>query len=119
VIASLSYEHFNEGDLVIGLDEISPSIYLIHDGQVDVSHKDSKWTLLSYEEGSYIGDTSYIFRILNQYSFKPKQSSSNGLLIYSLKDKYLSDIFDNFPRFESLLKVRALQRHHYIRKLKK
>lgn len=119
VIASLSYEHFFEGELIIGLDEISPSIYLIQDGQVEVSHKDSKYVLLQYDEGSYIGDTSFIFRILNQYSFKPKQSSNNGLFIYSLKEKYLTEIFHDFPKFENLLKIRALRRHHYLRKIKK
>ena len=65
VIASLSYEHFMDGDLIIGIDEISSAIFLIQEGQVEVSHKNSFWTLLEFDEGSYIGDTSYIYRILN------------------------------------------------------
>jgi signal-transduction protein with cAMP-binding, CBS, and nucleotidyltransferase domain len=97
VIASLKYEHFQRpGDLVIPINEISDGIYLIHEGQVEVSHKNIDHKLLEYDSGSYIGDTSFIFRILNQYMFKAKQSSLNGLLIYSLKEKYLNDIFETF-----------------------
>lgn len=38
--------------------------------------------------------------------------------MYSLHDKYLQEIFGNFPIFQDVLKVRALRRHHYLRKLK-
>jgi len=94
---------------MIALGQVSSCIYLIQKGQVEVSYqyvskiyseqhnKDRDNKLLQFDAGSYIGDTSYIFRILNQYSYRPKQSSVNGLMIYSLNEKYLSQIFKNFP----------------------
>ena len=118
VIASLQYEHYQLGDLVMEIGEVSSCIYMIQEGQVDVSYKDSPYVLLEYDGGSYIGDTSYIFGILNQYKYTTRQASCNGLLIYSLQEKYLEEILDTYPEFKSLLKLRALRRHHYLRKLK-
>lgn len=98
--------------------EVSSCIYMIQEGQVDVSYKNSSYVLLEYDSGSYIGDTSYLFRILNLYSYTTRQASGNGLLIYSLHEKYLEDILNTYPEFKSLLKLRALRRHRYLRKLK-
>lgn len=61
VIASLSYEHFESKDSILRLDVVSQALYFIYDGQVEVSYKDSENVLLIYDQGSYIGDTSYIF----------------------------------------------------------
>ena len=38
--------------------------------------------------------------------------------IFSLQENYLDEIFKDFPRFLNLLKIRALRRHRYLRKLK-
>lgn len=38
--------------------------------------------------------------------------------IYGLQDQYLSGIFYDYPIFKNVLKIRALRRHRYIRKLK-
>ena len=45
--------------------------------------------------------------------------SQNRLKIYSLQECYLQEIFEAYPEFKNVLKIRALRRHHYIRKLKK
>lgn len=118
VISSLQYEHYNQDEILIPINEISNGIYLVQEGNIDVSYKDHDIKFLQFDAGCYIGDTSYIFRTLNQYCYKVRQSSQSGLLVYSIQDRYLSQIFAEFPRFESILKIRALRRHHYQRKLK-
>jgi CRP-like cAMP-binding protein len=104
---------------MLALDEVSEAIYFIHEGIVEVSYKQSDYALVQFEEGSYIGDISYIYKIFNQYTYRTKYSPDEKLLtIYSLKDKYLASIFNAYPKFERIMKIRALRRHHYIRKLK-
>lgn len=99
---------------------MSQALYFVYDGQVEVSYKDNENVLLIYDQGSYIGDTSYIFQIRNQYRYRqaPSKDGKTPFRVYSLQDKYLQDIFGNFPQFKDVLKVRGLRRHHYLRKLK-
>ena len=39
-------------------------------------------------------------------------------IIYSLRDCYLEEIFNEFPKFKQIMTIKALRRHHYFRKLK-
>ena len=55
------------------LNQVATAFYFIFEGQVEVSYKENDDVLLLYENGSYFGDTSLIFGIRNQYSFKLKQ----------------------------------------------
>ena len=54
----------------IPLDVVSKSLYLIDNGKVDVYYQESEHALVHYEDGSYFGDISYIFKAKNQYKFK-------------------------------------------------
>jgi len=76
VIASLSYENFEPDENILRLDVVSSGIFFIYDGEVEVSYKLNEYVLLIYDQGSYIGDTSYIFQIRNQYQYKTKQGNT-------------------------------------------
>ena len=39
--------------------------------------------------------------------------------VYALNERHLEQIFKDFEEFEKVLKVRALRRHHYLRKIKR
>ena len=118
VISCLSYEHFEPLESILRLDVVSSEIYFIYEGQVDVTYKERENVLIHFEEGSYIGDTSYIFEIRNQYKYRCVANSKTKARIYGLHDQYLQDIFNSFPEFKNVLRIRALRRHHYLRKLK-
>ena len=83
VIASLSYENFEPDENILRLDVVSSGIFFIYDGEVEVSYKLNEYVLLIYDQGSYIGDTSFIFQIRNQYQYKSKQGNAQTR-IYSL-----------------------------------
>ena len=70
VIASLSYEHFEPDESILRLDVVSSEIYFIYEGEVEVSYKEHGNVIIYFDKGSYIGDTSYIFKIRNQYKYK-------------------------------------------------
>ena len=92
IIASLSYEHFETKDSILRLDVVSQALYFIYDGQVEVSYKQSDQVILVYDQGSYIGDASYIFQIRNQYKYRQapvKSGMKSNFRIYSLQDRYL------------------------------
>lgn len=118
VIASLSYEHFEPQESILRLDVVSSEIYFIYEGEVEVTYKEHDDVLIYFDQGSYIGDTSYIFEIRNQYKYRCIQDGKSKARIYALHDKYLVEIFNDFPDFKNVLKIRALRRHHYLRKLK-
>jgi hypothetical protein len=61
VCASLQYEHVCCHTSLIRLGVVSTGIYFIHEGHAHVFSKDSTHPLLYFEEGSYIGDISFIF----------------------------------------------------------
>lgn len=65
VIASLSYEHFEPNESILRLDVVSSEIYFIYEGEVVVTYKERENVLIHFDQGSYIGDTSYIFEIRN------------------------------------------------------
>jgi hypothetical protein len=47
-------------------------------------------------EGSYFGDVSYMFKLLNKYKYMvvtPPKDQDKSTKFYSLKDKYIFDIF--------------------------
>lgn len=118
VIASLSYEHFEPHESILRLDVVSSEIYFIYEGEVEVTYKDRENVLIHFDQGSYIGDTSYIFEIRNQYKYRCVADGKTKARIYGLHDKYLVEIFNDFPDFKNVLRIRALRRHHYLRKLK-
>ena len=96
---------------------MSQKIYFILSGIVDVFHMDSKDSLVHFKEGSYFGEVSYIFKVRNKYSFIPRPKTKYQ--IFSLKSKAIDEMFDNYPDFKSLLQIRGLRRHLYLRKLKR
>jgi signal-transduction protein with cAMP-binding, CBS, and nucleotidyltransferase domain len=118
VIASLSYEHFEPEESILRLDVVSSEIYFIYEGEVEVTYKDRDNVLIYFDQGSYIGDTSYIFKIRNQYKYRCIADGKSKPRIYALHDKYLFEIFNDYPAFKNVLQIRALRRHHYLRKLK-
>ena len=125
VSAGLTYQYyFDEENSIISLDEISPALHFIVEGSVDMYYKHHDCPLVTLENGSYFGDISCIFRIKNQYSFIPKlQKANNEDLVsnqkfYSIDEDYLGLIFKQFPGFMDLMKIRALRRQRYYRKLK-
>ena len=102
----------------IPLDVVATSLYLIDNGRVDVFYQESEHALVHYDDGSYFGDISYIFKAKNQYKFK-LQNKDKDTKIYSIRNVYLDPILDMFPDFKKILTVRALRRQHYMRRLHK
>ena len=80
--------------------------------------KDSDIPMILYDSGSYIGDTSYIFRIRNNFGYYFKTESLDNQ-VFSLQEPYIDEILEDFPVLHSVLKIRALRRHRYLRKLRK
>ena len=117
IVASLTYEHFEMGENMLPLNEITEQIFFVHDAEVTVAYKTWPHQLLLFEQGSYFGDTSYLFKIINHYRYT-LQSHPESSRIYSLHAKYLESILEDFDDFASVLKIRALRRHRYLRKLK-
>jgi hypothetical protein len=95
ITSSLSYEHVDniESDYsMIKTDVVSSGIFFIFRGSVSVYCKDvNEHALLIFEDGSYFGDISFIFQVINQYKYKPTVSNSSKF--FSLQDKYLDEIF--------------------------
>lgn len=120
IASSLSYEHIDNIDnnySMIKTDVVSTGIFFIFRGKISIFYKnESAHALLILEDGSYFGDISFIFQVINQYKYKPIAATNSKF--YSLQDKYLSEIFNRFPEFKNVLQIRALRRHHYFRKLK-
>lgn len=84
---------------------------------VKVSYKYAKHPLVILEQGSYFGEISFLFKIRNLYLYKVRSSEPNTLL-FSIKDNNLREIFNSYPEFGEILKVRAIRRHHYWNKLR-
>ena len=57
--------------------------------------------LVALEAGSYFGDVSFIFQLKNMYKYvaRPQPVSK----IYSLHERYLEKIFQEFPEFKRVL----------------
>ena len=83
-------------------------------------YKDSLDSIITLKKGSYFGDISYLFKTLNQFYFENKKDS-NGVpaTIFCLKDNLINSIMRNYPEMEKVLKIRALRRQHYFKKLQK
>jgi len=73
IIASLSYEYIDreeeDEDLpmetIIGLDQVSSSIYFLFEGAVDITYKEMEQPFVTLSSGSYFGEISFIFQIRN------------------------------------------------------
>ena len=39
--------------------------------------------------------------------------------IYTIRDQYFENILDSYPKFKKMLKIRALRRNRYFKKLEK
>ena len=99
------------------IDIVANSIYFIQEGVVDMGYKGHEGhNLIVLEAGSYFGDISYILQVKNQYNYKVRPTPI--AVIYSLRENYMEEIFEEFPQFKEVLTVRALRRHHYFRRLK-
>lgn len=124
VIASLAIEHINDSEKsILELNVVSRGIYFIQKGTVSLIHMDDKnQAIVTLTEGSYFGDISYIFKVINKYKYMYVQplltEARDSYKFYSLKDHYIEEIFNRFPEFYNVSKVRALRRHHYFRSLK-
>ena len=101
IIASLSYEYCDWSNKnptsIIPHDVISPGIYFVYQGKVDMYYKDNEEPLLWFEQGCYFGDISYIFSARNQfyYFLQPLQQDHvhdkifDYFKMYSLQDNAL------------------------------
>lgn len=122
VVASLAHEHFSEPSKpILDIDLVSRGIIFIQEGQVSMSHVSCKHPIVKLLEGSYFGDVSYMFKLLNRFNYigvQPTKERDKACKFYSLNDKYIADIFKRFPDFENVFRVRALRRHHYFRRLR-
>ena len=109
VLSSLRLEpNRHDKESFITINCISPSIYLIFKGKVDVYYQDNESALFYLETGSYFGDISLIFNTINQYRFDVNQKSQ----IYSLPN--IKEIFKRFSEFARVMEIRALRRHNYF-----
>lgn len=99
--ASLSYEHTSENKSMIKTAVVSNAIYFIFKGQVRVYYKDESHALVNLDEGSYFGEVSFIFQVLNMYTYMP--ISGQNSKFYSIQDNYLNEIFEKFPDFKNIL----------------
>ena len=92
-------------------------MYFILNGTIDIHYKRDPQSLIYLKQGSYFGEVSYLFKLKNKYSYVPRTKQNYSL--FSLKNTYLESIFELYPNFKSMLKIRALWRHRYIRRLRK
>lgn len=65
VASSLSYEHIDENKSILKQDVVSSGIFFIYKGSVSVYYKEIAHALVIFEEGSYFGDISFIFQVIN------------------------------------------------------
>lgn len=68
IIASLTCEYCDDRN-VIPIDIVSPGIYFIYEGTIELYSKKLDNPILNLNEGSYFGEISYIFEIINQYYY--------------------------------------------------
>ena len=69
-------------------------------------------------EESYFGEISFIFQLVNQYSYRVVSKEDDSLL-YSIRDDEFKDILETYPEFQDVLKIRALRRYHYLTRLRR
>ena len=62
---------------------VSTAIYIVQEGDVSVYAKNMDDGLLNFEPGTYFGDTSFIFKIRNQFEYHLK-NENNPYIIYSI-----------------------------------
>ena len=118
-MASLNYE-FCENSNPKNLKSIVPygtictSIVFVFEGEIDVYYKENQQPLVNFGSGCYFGDISYIFKARNQFYYYPRPIEEGvhkeDYKLYSLRDHDLKDIFNKFPDFLNLMKIRALKR---------
>lgn len=120
VLASLEYEHiYDDGrDSLVPLGLISRGITFIQNGHIVVSYKSMEDPLINLKSGSYFGEISYIFKLVNQYSYK-SLSKEDDTLLFSLKDENLREIIEIYTEFSSIISLRAYRRYHYLTKLRR
>ena len=110
IIASLQYEQYEVGANMIAYGVVSKKMVLVQEGLVEMFYKNSTMPLLLYEDGSYFGEISYLFDVKNLYRFKLANSENKKQKVFSLLEKNLTQIFESFPEFKNLIKIRALRR---------
>ena len=76
----------------------------------------SRFPLLKFDSATYFGDISIIFKVQNIFHFKVVDSDS---LVYSVEEENITKICENFPDFADVLKIRALRRYRYFKRLAK
>lgn len=96
VIACLQYEHTKMGESILNMSVVSTGIYFIQDGKVEVYARDQDMPIVLYDAGSYFGDSSFIYKIRNQYGYYFKTDRIDNQ-IFSIQETYLNAIFVDFP----------------------
>ena len=57
------------GESILNMSVVSTGIYFIQDGKVEVYARDQDMPIILYDAGSYFGDSSFIYKIRNQYGY--------------------------------------------------
>ena len=119
ILSSLTLEFVRSKESIIEIN-VSSKIYFIDKGKINVYYKDIPHKLLSLEQGSYFGDISLIFRVQNNFRYcsSYEQSTDEYARIYSINHKILQVIFDRYPDFYNLCKVRAIRKQHHYKQVK-
>lgn len=83
VISCLQYEHIKPNESILSINVVGTGIYFIQEGKVEVFSRDQELPLLMFDAGSYFGDSSFIFKIRNQYGYFFKSERADNQ-IFSL-----------------------------------
>ena len=74
---------------------VSNAIYFVDKGTVRVYYKDTQYGLINLDEGSYFGEISLIFQVLNHYKYIPLITTNKNkpeekvTKIFSIHEKHL------------------------------
>lgn len=81
---------------------------------MEMSHMSTeKFPLVKFDMPTYFGDVSLIYKIDNRYHHKIEK----GSIVYSIANDDLKMIFSNFGDFYDVLKIRAIRRYRYFKRL--
>jgi hypothetical protein len=106
-LASLKLECNNDNAFIIeGI--VSPTIFFIFRGQIDVTLKEQKDHFLTLDNGCYFGDISFLFDLNNKYVYTVKDEQKAQ--VFSIDNKHLKSLFNRFQKFRKVMEIRAYRR---------
>ena len=84
-LSSLKFE-YNFGDVICNLGSVSPTIFFIYEGQIEVILKDKESPFLILDSGCYFGDISFLFELNNKYIYKSimDEETKKHAMIFSI-----------------------------------